>query len=169
MKAFPLFLLSSAVACTALSCGTMKTYTIDSKSNTTTQGTVKFTEKAGEVEMDLNVYQLKPNSIHAAHIHETGDCSAADGSSAGGHWNPTGESHGKWGASAHHAGDLGNLNTDANGTARLVMKTDKWCMGCDDESKNIIGKAIIIHAGADDFTTQPTGNAGGRVGCIEIK
>lgn len=169
MKSTSFLLLSSAIAFTLASCGTTKTYTIASKSNTQTQGTAKFTEKAGEVELDLNVYQLNPNSTHAAHIHEFGDCSAADGSSAGGHWNPTSEKHGKWGEHEHHAGDLGNLSTDANGTARLVMKTDKWCLGCEDPNKNILGKSIIIHAGADDFTTQPTGNAGGRVGCIEIK
>lgn len=163
------FLLIGAVLATAVSCGTTKTYAIQSKSDTNTQGTVSFTQKAGEVELDMNVYNLNPNSTHAAHIHETGDCSAADGSSAGGHWNPLAKDHGKWGDSDHHAGDIGNLNTNQDGTARLVMKTDKWCVGCDDPSKNVIGKAIIIHAKADDFKTQPTGNAGGRVGCVEIK
>ncbi len=162
-------ILFSVVTATAISCGTTKTYAIQSKSDTTTQGTVKFTENAGEVELEMNVKNLNPNSTHAAHIHEKGDCSAADGSSAGGHWNPTGHDHGKWGDGDHHAGDLGNLTTDANGAAKLVMKTDKWCIGCEDPNKNILGKAIIIHAKADDFTTQPTGNAGGRVGCVEIK
>ena len=150
------------------SCGTTKTYTILPKSGTLTQGTAKFTEKGGKVTLDLNAYKLKPG-VHAVHIHEKGDCSAADGSSAGGHWNPTTENHGKWGHDQHHMGDIGNITADKDGVARTVFTTDKWCIGCDDASKNIVGKSIIIHADKDDFHTQPTGNAGGRVGCIEIK
>ncbi len=168
MKLSTIF-FSACGAALIMSCTTTKTYTIQAKSNTDTQGTVKFTQKGKFVEMDMNVYKLKPNGVHASHIHEKGDCSAADASSAGGHWNPTDHNHGKWGHGEHHAGDLGNLKADKDGTARLVMKTDKWCIGCSDESKNIIGKSIIIHAKEDDFKTQPTGNAGGRVGCVEIK
>ncbi|MFB9120555.1 superoxide dismutase family protein [Bergeyella porcorum] len=151
------------------SCTTTKTYVIKGKSNTETQGTAKFTQKGKTVELDMNVYKLKSYGLHAAHIHENGDCSAADGSSAGGHWNPTQEKHGKWGHGEHHAGDLGNLKADKDGVARMIMTTDKWCLGCKDEKKNIIGKSIIIHAKADDFKTQPTGDAGGRIGCVEIK
>lgn len=168
MKLLSLTLISAG-AILAVSCSTTKSYTINSKSGTETQGTAKFTQTGKMVELDMNVYKLTPNALHAAHIHEFGDCSATDGSSAGGHWNPTSQQHGKWGMGEHHAGDLGNLKADKNGTARLVMKTDKWCIGCADANKNIIGKSIIIHAKADDFKTQPTGNAGGRVGCVEIK
>ncbi len=161
-------LLLGCGAAVAVSCGTTKTYAVLSKSGTETQGTAKLTEKSGNVELDMNVYKLTPGP-HAVHIHEKGDCSANDASSAGGHWNPTTEDHGKWGAGAHHMGDIGNLNADRNGTARLVFKTDRWCLGCSDQSKNLIGKSIVVHAKADDFTTQPTGNAGGRVGCVEIR
>lgn len=160
--------LMTGFAALAVSCSTTKTYTVHSKSGTQTQGTAMFTQKGGNVEMDLNVYKLTPG-IHAVHVHEKGDCSATDASSAGGHWNPTTDNHGKWGHGMHHMGDIGNLTADKNGTARLVFKTDRWCMGCTDESKNIVGKSIVIHASADDFQTQPTGNAGGRVGCVEIK
>ena len=66
-------------------------------------------------------------------------------------------------------GDIGNLKADKTGYAQLVFSTDKWCLGCTDDSKNIMGKALVIHASEDDFKTQPTGNAGGRVGCVEIK
>lgn len=162
-----LFIAGSALIALA-SCSTTKTYTINSKSGTETQGTAKFTQNKGVVEMDLNAYKLTPG-VHAVHIHEKGDCSAADASSAGGHWNPTAENHGKWAAGEHHMGDIGNLVADKNGTARLIFKTDKWCMGCSDDKQNIYGLSIIIHEKADDFKTQPTGNAGGRVGCIEIK
>ena len=161
----------SLLACSAIlavSCTTTKNYTINSKSGTETQGTAKFAQTGKNVEMDLNVYKLTPG-IHAVHIHEKGDCSSTDGSSAGGHWNPTNHDHGKFGSETFHMGDIGNLNADKDGTARMVFKTDKWCIGCKDETKNIVGKSLIIHAGRDDFKTQPTGNAGGRVGCIEIK
>ena len=161
----------SLLACStilAVSCTTTKNYTINSKSGTETQGTAKFVQTGKNVEMDLNVYKLTPG-IHAVHIHEKGDCSSTDGSSAGGHWNPTNHDHGKFGSETFHMGDIGNLNADKDGTARMVFKTDKWCIGCKDETKNIVGKSLIIHAGRDDFKTQPTGNAGGRVGCIEIK
>ncbi|MGZ5263129.1 MAG: superoxide dismutase family protein [Kaistella sp.] len=161
----------SILACTAVfavSCSTTKNYTVNSKSGTQTQGTAKFTQTGKNVALDLNVYKLTPG-IHAVHIHEKGDCSAADASSAGGHWNPTTEAHGKWGHDEYHKGDIGNLNADKDGTARLQFTTDKWCLGCTDETKNILGKSLVIHAAADDFKTQPTGNAGGRVGCIEIK
>lgn len=150
------------------SCTTTKNYTVNSKSGTATQGTAEFIQKGKMVSLDMNVYKLTPG-IHAVHIHEKGDCSAADASSAGGHWNPSSSDHGKWGTEHFHMGDIGNLNADKNGTARLLFSTDKWCIGCSDESKNIVGKALVIHADKDDFKTQPTGNAGGRVGCVEIK
>ncbi len=161
----------SVLVCGAVftvSCCTTKTYTIYPKSGTETQGTAKFTQNGKNVEMKINAYKLTPG-IHAIHIHEKGDCSATDGSSAGGHWNPANDHHGKWDTEHFHMGDIGNLNADEEGTSTLTFKTDKWCIGCSDESKNIVGKSLIIHADKDDFHTQPTGNAGGRVGCVEIK
>lgn len=157
-----------AAALLMASCTTKKMYTVYSKSGTQTQGTALFTQKGKRVELDMNVYKLTPG-LHAVHLHEKGDCSAADASSAGGHWNPSHDDHGKWDTQHFHMGDIGNLNADKNGTARLVFDTDKWCIGCSDESKNIVGKSLVIHAAKDDFKTQPTGNAGGRVGCVEIK
>lgn len=150
------------------SCGTTKIYQISSKSSTNTVGKVTFTENGGSVKMQISAENLTPG-IHAIHIHEKGDCSANDASSAGGHWNPMKDMHGKWGANHHHNGDIGNLVADENGKAKLSFKTDKWCLACKDETKNIVGKSIIIHIKEDDYTTQPTGNAGGRIGCVEIK
>lgn len=152
----------------ATSCTIKKHYTIYPKSNTKTQGYVDFVQKGKEVTMTLRAYELKPGE-HAMHIHEKGDCSATDGSSAGGHWNPKGTHHGKWETEHFHMGDIGNLKANKEGVAEMTFTTDKWCLGCTDETKNIIGKSIIIHADKDDFHTQPTGNAGGRVGCVEIK
>lgn len=161
--------LSIFGACILLSsCATTKTFTVYPKSGTNTQGTVKFTQKNKVVEMDMNVYKLTPG-IHAVHIHEFGDCSATDAKSAGGHWNPSGEMHGKWEKDQFHMGDIGNLVADKDGTARLIFKTDKWCLTCNDDKKNIMGKSLVIHADKDDFKSQPSGNAGGRIGCVEIK
>lgn len=164
------FLLSCVSLGLALtSCTSQKKqYTIYPKSGAITQGYINFEQKGKEVVMTVNAYRLKPGE-HAIHIHEKGDCSATDGSSAGGHWNPAGNDHGKWGTEHFHMGDIGNLKADKDGSSQLIFKTDKWCLGCNDESKNIIGKTIIIHADKDDFHSQPTGNAGGRVGCVEIK
>lgn len=167
MKAAKLLLIAG-VAMIATSCGTTKTYSIIPKSGTDTQGIVTFSQKGSEVTMVVNAYKLT-RGAHAMHLHENADCSAADATSTGGHWNPTKHDHGKWGIGTFHMGDIGNLMAKTDGTATLTFKTDKWCIGCKDESKNIIGKGLIIHAAEDDFKTQPTGNAGGRVGCVEIK
>ncbi|AZQ44149.1 superoxide dismutase family protein [Nonlabens ponticola] len=135
-----------------------------SKSGSDVTGSIIFTEKGDEVEMVVELVGLEEGS-HAIHLHQNGDCSADDASSAGGHWNPTSEDHGSWGDNQHHKGDIGNLQADAEGNASLVFSTDKWCIGCDDENKNIVGKGVIVHAKADDFTSQPSGAAGARVAC----
>ncbi len=150
------------------SCTTTKHYTIYPKSGTNTQGYIDFVQKGKEVTMTVQAYKLTPGE-HAIHLHEKADCSATDAASTGGHWNPAGTEHGKWETEHFHMGDIGNLKADKDGTAQLIFSTDKWCIGCSDDSKNIIGKGVIIHAAKDDFHTQPTGNAGGRVGCVEIK
>lgn len=169
MKTTNLLLSSTILALTVASCASIKkTYTIQPKSGTQTQGTATLSQNGKQVTLDVNVYKLTPGK-HAIHIHEFGDCSSADGKSAGGHWNPTNHQHGKWDTEHFHMGDIGNLVAGKDGVARLVFSTDKWCLGCSDETKNLYGKSIIIHAGVDDFTSQPTGNAGGRVGCVEIK
>jgi len=139
--------------------------TLESKSGSTAGGTIEFIEDSGVVKMIAKLSGLTPGT-HAIHIHEKADCTAEDGTSAGGHWNPTFAPHGKWGDEAgFHKGDIGNVEADEQGNATLTMKTDEWCIGCGDEKKDILGKAIIVHQGTDDFTTQPTGAAGGRVSC----
>lgn len=141
--------------------------TFESKSNSNVTGTATFVEKNGKVTFVAKIAGLKPG-LHAIHIHEKSDCSAADGSSAGGHWNPTFKKHGKWGDAEHHKGDIGNFTADEKGNGTITMTTDEWCIGCGDASKDILGKGLIVHQGVDDFVTQPTGNAGGRVACTAI-
>ncbi|MGB3454434.1 MAG: superoxide dismutase family protein [Moheibacter sp.] len=163
-------LLCIAAMLFSVSCSSTKeiSYDITGRAGTPTGGTVTFFQKDGEVTMTVKASGLTPG-LHAIHLHEKADCSAPDFTSTGGHWNPAGSDHGRWGAEHFHMGDIGNLNADADGNAAMLFITDKWCIGCKDASKNIIGKGVIIHDTLDDFHTQPTGNAGGRVGCVEIK
>lgn len=143
-------------------------FIMEPKSDSNVKGTVTFTEKDGKVSMRAMLSGLSEGE-HAIHIHEKADCSSADGKSTGGHWNPTNTPHGKWGAAeGYHKGDIGNFMADAEGNAIKEFSTDEWCIGCDDENKNIVGKAIIVHQGVDDFTSQPSGAAGARVSCSGI-
>lgn len=141
-------------------------FSLQPKSGSTAKGTVTFMEENGVVSMMAMLEGLE-EGIHAIHIHEKADCSSPDGKSTGGHWNPTFTDHGKWGAEdgKYHKGDIGNFMADAEGNGKISMSTDEWCIGCKDPKKDIIGKAIIVHAGEDDYVTQPTGAAGGRVSC----
>jgi Cu-Zn family superoxide dismutase len=141
--------------------------TIMAKSNSNVTGMVTFTQTKDTIFMTATLSGLSPGS-HAIHIHAIGDCSADDGSSAGGHWNPTNVDHGKWGTAPFHIGDIGNIVADSNGNGTISRETDLWCINCDDETKDIIGKAIIIHQGIDDFSSQPSGAAGSRIGCGKV-
>ncbi|MHA7057708.1 superoxide dismutase family protein [Aquimarina sp. M1] len=135
------------------------------KSESEVSGNVTFTENGGMVTMVAYLNGLSEGE-HAIHIHEKADCSSPDGKSTGGHWNPTMEPHGKWGATeGYHKGDIGNFNTNADGKGSITFATNEWCIGCGDDKKDIVGKAIIVHQGTDDYTSQPSGAAGSRVSC----
>jgi len=141
---------------------------LEPKSDSNVSGTVTFTQENGVVTMVAEMEGLT-EGVHAIHIHEKADCSSPDGKSTGGHWNPTLQPHGKWGATTgYHKGDIGNFTADASGKGSITFSTDEWCMGCGDETKDIVGKGVIVHVGTDDFTTQPTGDAGGRISCAGI-
>jgi len=143
-------------------------FMMEPKSDSKVKGDVTFTEEGGNVSMIAMLSGLSEGE-HAIHIHDKADCSSADGKSTGGHWNPTGTPHGKWGAAeGYHKGDIGNFMADAEGNAKVEFSTDEWCIGCDDENKNIVGKGVIVHQGVDDFTSQPSGDAGARVSCTGI-
>ena len=131
----------------------------------TVQGTVHFEEISGETHVEIKLTGLTPGK-HGFHIHETGDCTAPDASSAGGHFNPDGKSHGAPGAAEHHVGDLGNVEANAEGQ----VETDLHFASLPIEGPNsIIGKAVVVHAGEDDLQGQPAGNAGARVACGVIQ
>jgi Cu-Zn family superoxide dismutase len=124
-------------------------------------GAVTFERTAAGVHVHADVTGLSVGR-HGFHLHEFGDCSAPDGTSAGGHFNPKGVPHGAPEAKEHHAGDLGNVDADAQGHATL--DTDAADMRLDGDG-SILGRAVIVHAQPDDLKTQPTGNAGARVAC----
>lgn len=132
--------------------------------DTTLSGTAEFTKQNGKVKMVLNITCAKmANKSVAVHLHEMGNCGDM-GKMAHGHWNPTNQQHGKWGSASFHSGDIGNVALDKDGKGMLEMETNLWTLGGDDKT-NILNRSVIVHAGVDDFTTQPTGNAGSRIGC----
>jgi len=129
----------------------------------TCQGTVRFeAQKDGSVKVTADLSGLDTNTVHGIHVHETGDCSAPDAMSAGGHYNPTQQPHALPPTAERHAGDLGNLTSDAQGNAHYEITVTNISLGATGNS--VLGKAVIVHAKPDDGG-QPTGNAGARVGC----
>ena len=127
------------------------------------RGKVTFDPSPEGVRVQAQVSGLTQGK-HGFHIHEIGDCSAPDGKSAGGHFNPAEVDHAGPGAGMAHAGDLGNLKADEAGDAKLTLVTSRITLG-DGAPTDIIGRAVIVHADPDDLTSQPTGAAGGRVAC----
>lgn len=125
------------------------------------KGVVTFTQQENGVEIVAEVTGLEAGE-HGFHIHEFGDCSMADGTCAGGHFNPTGAAHGGPNDEERHAGDFGNLKADSSGKA-TYKRVDKMIQLNGPHS--IVGRAVIIHAGRDDLKSQPSGDAGARVGC----
>lgn len=127
-------------------------------------GELAFTVVEGGVRIQGQVNGLPPNGEHGFHVHETGDCSAPDGTSAGGHFNPMATAHGRVGAGEHHVGDTDNIVADDTGVARVDARLEGATLA-DGAPGDILGRGVIVHADADDYATQPTGNAGARLAC----
>lgn len=136
------------------------------KSGSSVAGWVRFEKTRAGLLVTAEVTGLTPNAKHAIHIHELGDITSPDGKSAGGHYNPEGHPHAGPAAAMRHAGDLGNLEADANGHATYHRTFDDITIA--GAENPIVGRAIVIHAGEDDLMTQPTGNAGARIACGTI-
>ncbi len=130
-------------------------------------GTATFTQVGDKVRVVAQVSGLNPGQEHGFHIHEAGDCSSGDGMSAKGHFNPLGKQHAHYSTPDRHAGDMPALKADANGNARLDTLLDVITVNPGPTS--IVGRGLIVHAGSDDYKTQPTGNAGARVACGVIQ
>ncbi|VXC19835.1 Superoxide dismutase (Cu-Zn) [Luteimonas sp. 9C] len=133
-----------------------------------TAGELRFAMVDGRIEVSGTVTGLPAGGAHGFHVHETGDCSAPDGTSAGGHFNPGSTDHGRVGQGAHHAGDSDNITAGADGTAQVSGWLDGATIG-DGAATDIVGKGVIVHQDADDYATQPTGNAGDRLACGVIQ
>jgi len=128
----------------------------------TAAGTVFFSQQGGDVVLRGRVTGLKPNQEHGFHVHEKGDCSSDDAMSAGGHLNPDAKRHGPQ-SGEHHAGDVPAIRADANGVATVNTRIAGTLLGSG--AADIAGKALVVHAMPDDYTTQPTGNSGARIAC----
>jgi Cu-Zn family superoxide dismutase len=162
-------ILIAALALCAAACSKgnrVATATLEPRSGSQVTGQGTFTEKGGKVEVVITAKSLTPGK-HGVHVHEKGDCSASDASSAGPHFAPGGGQHAGPTDPKRHAGDLGNLEAGADGSATLTITTDALTVGSGDHS--VVDRALIIHGDPDDLTTQPSGNSGGRVACGVIK
>ena len=128
-------------------------------------GVATFTEVPGGVHVVMEVKALPPGP-HGVHIHEVGKCDGPQFTTAGAHFNPGKKQHGTLNPEGAHAGDLPNLTVAPDGTGRLETTTDRITLGTGGTSVfDADGSALVVHAAADDFKTDPTGNSGGRIAC----
>lgn len=143
--------------------------TMAAASGSKVEGTVHFSMKGETVSVHAKLTGLEPGE-HGFHVHDKGDCSAPDGKSAGGHFNPHSVDHGDPKGETHHAGDLGNITANAEGVAEMTVELPTSFLSlAPDAANNIVGRAVIVHGGADDLKSQPSGAAGPRLGCGVIE
>lgn len=128
------------------------------------RGELHLASDADGVRVTGEIAGLQPGSEHGFHVHEHGDCSAPDASSAGGHFNPGDAPHGGPQATARHLGDLPNIRANEDGTADVNALVAGATLN-DGGPNNLVGKAFIVHAKADDYASQPSGDAGARLAC----
>ena len=140
--------------------------TLEGRSGSAVTGVVTFSSRGDKLFVDARVSGLTPGE-HGFHVHEVGDCSAADATSAKGHFNPAGKSHGHHGGAERHAGDMPNLRADASGSASYAGELSMLSLGGD--ANGIVGRSVVIHADPDDYKSQPAGNSGKRVACGVIR
>jgi superoxide dismutase, Cu-Zn family len=161
----PVLLDDAVVTKAVATVGPSKAATTQPTNNNVT-GTVTFTVDGDKLKFVADIDGLAPNTEHGFHIHDKGDLSAADLSSAGGHFNPTKEKHGGPETEHHHAGDLGNLKADDKGHAHLEGEVMHATLSGD---TSIVGRSVIIHAKPDDLKSDPAGNSGARIAGGTIK
>jgi Cu-Zn family superoxide dismutase len=124
-------------------------------------GIVTFATSGGAIDVHVVATGLVPGSVHGFHVHENGNCASPDFASAGGHFNPAKQAHGPQ-AGPHHMGDMPSLLADPEGRIDTRFTLNGVALGGTD---GYVGHAVILHAGPDDYQTQPTGNSGGRLSC----
>jgi superoxide dismutase, Cu-Zn family len=151
------------------------TVSLAALNGSTIAGSLTFTASGGNVVVTGSVTGLPPG-VHGLHVHDVGNCgssTAADGTvtpggAAGGHWNPGMHDHGAPEATVSHLGDLGNITADASGKANVSI-TKAGASVSDAAATDVVGHAVVVHANPDDLTSQPVGNAGGRIACGVIQ
>jgi Cu-Zn family superoxide dismutase len=186
MRKISLLCLSALGALTIAGCGTapkkapatQKTYSstaqeavvvLTSASGSLVSGKLMMAPMGGGIHLRGEIGGLPPNGRFGFHIHEKGDCSAADASSAGPHFDPDSHPHGRAGAGTpHHAGDMDNIASNTEGVARVNVHLLGVTLG-GGAPNDIAGRSVIVHADPDDYVSQPTGNAGARVACGIIR
>jgi len=132
--------------------------------NSTVTGIVRFRQTAQGVRIVARVQGLEPNSVHGFHVHEAGDISDPKGLNTGSHFNPGDQPHACSPDAQRHAGDLGNIQSDASGVAMLDIVDDHLPLNQPGVKGQVaLGRGLIVHSSPDDCKTQPTGNAGARL------
>jgi Cu-Zn family superoxide dismutase len=134
---------------------------IDSAGNAV--GVVGVSEDANGVVLRLSASGLPPGT-HGVHLHEAGRCDTPDFKSAGAHWNPTNRKHGRDNPEGSHLGDLANIQiaADGGGSSDFSIGATRSALADAD------GTSLVIHAKADDYKTDPSGNSGDRIACAVI-
>jgi Cu-Zn family superoxide dismutase len=130
--------------------------------DSTVRGSVKFVQKDSSVIVSGRITGLTPGP-HGLHVHEKGNCTATDGSSAGPHFNPGPGKHGGPTTEMRHGGDLGNIIANSSGVAEFNVEVTGISLNA--EPTSVIGRSVIVHAKADDLQTDPSGSSGARLGC----
>ena len=146
--------------------GPKATATLEPRSGSTVSGTVSFQTVGQKVRVEASIAGLTPGE-HGFHVHEVGDCSAADATSAKGHFNPAAKAHGHHGGAERHAGDMPNLVADSSGKATLAAELEM--LSLTEGPSGILKRSVVIHADPDDYKSQPAGNSGKRVACGVIR
>jgi Cu-Zn family superoxide dismutase len=159
----------SLVACQSMEQGTGQkaSANLDSRSGSQAKGEVTFIWQGNDVLINGKFSGLKPNAEQGFHVHEKGDCSSADATSAGGHFNPETKAHGMPNSGMSHAGDLPNIKSDASGNATYTAKLHGFAVNTG--PSGIVGRSVVVHRDPDDYKSQPAGNSGPRIACGLIK
>lgn len=168
LLALPLGLLMILPACRSVGLDDEAVAILDPRSGSSAQGTVRFKQLDDRlVRVRVDVTGVEPNRRHGFHVHETGDCSARDASSAGGHFNPTGAAHGGREDARKHAGDFGNVTSDGRGEIHDEFVVDY--ISVIPGTRSVLDRAVVLHGGADDLTSQPAGDSGERIACGVVR
>jgi Cu-Zn family superoxide dismutase len=132
----------------------------------TVSGTARFqAEGKDNVRITVSVKGLKPGAAHGLHVHEKGDCSAPDATSAGPHFALPDQRHGDGQSGQHHAGDLGNIKADEQGNAEVTITVPDSKLSLTGGPVDVVGRALVVHGGQDDLKSQPAGDSGPRMAC----